>query len=184
MCSDARMCVEVNMKQEKKIKKIIMSGIIGLVLLSSTIGIMFALGLLESNAPIYGEFTYMNDDGSKAKVILSETSVYFDNIDYEGMEEVQATFAAVREQNQNNREYTDDEFEEARQKYLNCMDFEKYYDKKEHMFDETQSVEEDGQYLYFYYVYYPDVDGCSIDICVDIKERILSIGDMEFQYIE
>lgn len=171
------------MIREKKTRRIlIISIIVGLILLISVVGILFGLGLLENNAPIYGEFTYMNNDGTEAKVILSENSVYFENLDYNGIEEVQATFAAVRERNQENREYTDDEFEELRQKYLSCMDFFTYYDKKEHLFDETQYIEEERQY--YYYINYPDVDGCCIDICVDLGERVLEIGDMEFQYIE
>ncbi len=171
------------MIQEKKTRRIlIVLVIVGLVLLITIVGILFGLGLLENNDPIYGEFTCMNDDGTEAKVTLSESSVYFENLDYKAMEEVQATFAATRERNQENRECTDDEFEELRQKYLDCMDFLSYYDKKEHLFDEMQYIEEERQY--YYYVNYPDVDGCCIDICIDLGEKILEVGGMEFQYIE
>lgn len=171
------------MEQEKKINKVLIASvIIGVVLLISILSVLFALGLLENNNPIYGEFTYMNDDGTEAKVILGEKSVYFENLNYDEMEEMPATYAALDELEQRNGEYTKDELAELRQEYLNYMDFESYYDKKEHSFDDMRYIEEERQY--YYYVYYPDINEYGIDMCVDLEERILVIGDMVFQYVK
>lgn len=151
------------------------------VLMISVFIILLALGKFKNNNPIYGEFVYMNDDGSEAKVVLNDKNVYFENINYESIEEVVATYVALDELNKNNKNYEKSELDELRKKYLEQMNFESYYDKNKLPIDETLYVEEEQQF--YYYLYYPNIGKNGMEISVDIKEKVLSIGDMEFQYV-
>ncbi|MBE5866461.1 MAG: hypothetical protein E7292_09680 [Lachnospiraceae bacterium] len=166
-----------------KRKKIIMVSVIIIVVLGSSIMLaMLALGLIDNDKPIYGEFIYMNDDGTDAKVILSEDSVYFENVDFSGMEEVAATFAAVDELKAAGIDYTMDDVDVYRLPYLEAADFNAFYNGKEHSFDRVQYIEEEK--LYFYYVDYPNMGERGVDICVDLNEKILIIGEMGFQPVK
>lgn len=172
--------IEVTMERSKKKLKVLV--VIIVVLLISVWIVLLALGKINNNKPLYGEFIYMNDDGTNAKVILNENSVYFENVNFDSLEEMAATYATSTELNSIGEEYTKKEYEELRQKYLEQIDFENVYNKKEHSFDETKYIKEERQY--YYYLYYPDMGKNGIDICVDLEENLLIIGDMEFQYMD
>lgn len=150
------------------------------ILIISILILLFALGKFENSNPLYGEFIYINDDGSNAKIVLNEKSVYFENVNYDSIEEITATYLAIDELNQKDKNYTKDILEKSRKKYLEQLNFESYYDQKTISIDETLYIKEEQQY--YYYLYYPKIGDNGIDICVDLKEKSLSIGDMEFQY--
>lgn len=166
------------MKQNKKILIIII--IVSIILISVLIA-GFALGLFEDDSPLYGEFIYLNDDGTNAKIVLEESSVYFENINFNLYEKTVATSAAIEEMKSLGREYTEEELENLRQTYIEQIDFKNYYDQKKHSFDKTLYIEDERQY--YYYVYYPDLGEHGIDLCVDLENKTISIGDMIFYHV-
>ena len=173
------------MKPNREIKSIFIILIIGAILvLVSIVILIFATGTLENDKPLYGEFTYLNDDGTEAKIILSEESAYFENVDFDTMEGAVATFASLNELKTNGEEYTQEKHEELRQIYLDKIDLEGYYNGKEYKYDDIKCIKDEGQYYYFYYLYYPGIGEYGVDICVDLESKSLSIADMEFQYIK
>ena len=168
-----------------KTKTKITLGIIAFLLLTTVavLCILQSQGFFFDKSPIYGTFEYKNEDGSIAKVVLTEKTVYCENVDYSGIM-INASWYMVKDDLKSSSEKKDitiDEFGELQEKYQKEWDFETAFDDKTSSVDTTQYIEEYNQY--YYYVNYPPTNSHGLEICVDLQRKTLTMADMEFEYV-
>ena len=166
----------------KKSKIITIIVLIIAVVTAIALGVVYATGGFVDRSPLYGTFQYKNEDGSIAKVMLTEKTVYCENVDYSGIM-INASWAMVKDDLKTSpkEDITMEEFGELQEKYQKEWDFETAFDDKTSSVDTTQYIEEYNQY--YYYVNYPPTNSHGLEICVDLQRKTLTMADMDFEYV-
>lgn len=173
-----------------KTKTKITLGIIAFLLLTTgaVLCILHNQGFFFDKSPIYGTFEYKNEDGSIAKVVLTESTVYCENVDYEWamsnavIDMINDHFDEIKKEDPNAK--TDmEEFDRLREEYLKELDFKSAYDGKTSKIDITNYYEDELGHLYLYEVKYPETGSHGLEFSVDLETKTLCIADMEFEYV-
>ena len=173
-----------------KTKTKIILGIVGLVFIATgaVLYTLYSQGFFFDKSPIYGTFEYKNEDGSIAKVVLTETTVYCENVDYEVPMKNASYYTVMddleEESNGNSEQDIDTSEIIKREKvYLEQWDFESAFDKKISKIDNSSYYEDELGHMYIYEVKYPETGSYGLDIYVSLDDKTLVMGTTEFKYI-
>ena len=166
----------------KKSKIITIIVLIIAVVTAIALGVVYATGGFVDRSPLYGTFQYKNEDGSIAKVMLTEKTVYCENVDYSGIM-INASWAMVKDDLKTSpkEDITMEEFGELQEKYQKEWDFETAFDDKTSSINTTKYIEEYNTYCC--YVNYPPTGSHGLSICVDLQRKTLTMADMDFEYV-
>ncbi|MCL2253370.1 MAG: hypothetical protein FWC09_02920 [Lachnospiraceae bacterium] len=162
-------------------RKIIASiSIIALILASIIIFVLSA----PNTKPLYGKFTYINEDGSIAVITLTESTVKIENLEsdeYKNQEKGAAFRFAYDYLIENDLPLELGEtFDEIQRGFMENMDFASIFENKELIITEIHYFKEHNRYDYF--VDNP-LDGTpGIKFWFDIKKKELNIGLKVFTY--
>jgi hypothetical protein len=142
--------------------------------------VLMMSGFFKNTEPLYGEFTYKNADGSMALIVLTEDSVYCENVNYESPQ-VNAAFLLVRDEiRETERKIDMHEFEELQKEYIAKMNFKEVFDGKYSKIKDIRYNEKENQY--YYEVPNPETGSYGLQLCFDVASKTLSCGNMEFKY--
>lgn len=171
-----------------KTKTKIILGVIAFVLIATgaVLYYLYSQDVFFDKSPIYGTFEYKNEDGTVAKIVLTETTVYCENIDYESIMMNAAYYTVLddlEEENISIIELETEEIVERENKYMDQWDFKSAFDGKTMKFDDTYYYEDDAGHLYIYEVYYPGTGSYGLDLYVELESKTLGVGDMNFKYV-
>ena len=168
------------MKTKTKITLVIIAFL--LLTTGAVLCILQSQGFFFDKSPIYGTFEYKNEDGSIAKVVLTEKTVYCENVDYSGIM-INASWAMVKDDLKTSpkEDITMEEFGELQEKYQKEWDFDTAFDNKTSSINTTKYIEEYNTYCY--YVNYPPTGSHGLSICVDLQRKTLTMADMDFEYV-
>ncbi|MEE1154678.1 MAG: hypothetical protein UH241_05935 [Acutalibacteraceae bacterium] len=173
-----------------KTKSKIILGIIVFLLLTtcSVLCILQSQGFFFDKSPIYGTFKYTNEDGSIAKIVLTENTVYCENVDYSDAMRNAAYYTVkddLEKENTNGqtKEIDVHELIEREDAYIEQWDFKSAFDGKTSKIDSTNYYEDEVGHLYLYGVKYPETGSYGLDLAVELESKILSLGSMEFEYV-
>ena len=167
----------------KKSKLLIFTILIIAIITGIAVGIFYSMGGFVNRKPLYGTFEYKNEDGSIAKVVLTETTVYCENVNYDAIM-VNASWYMVKDDLAATPEKENidmDEFGRLQEEYRKGWDFKSAFDGKTSKIDYMKYIEEYNQY--YYYVNYPPTGSHGLDICVDLETQTLIMADVELNYV-
>ncbi|GEM_PF-823608 len=163
----------------KDSKKIIIPIFVILALSITTMLILMMSGAFKNTKPLYGKFTCKNADGSTAIIILTEDSVYCENVNYESPQ-INAAYLLVRDEIKKTERKVDmNEFRELQEAYIAEMNFKEVFDGKYSKIENISYNEKENQY--YYEVPNPETGSYGLDLCFDVASKTLSCGDMVFK---
>ncbi|MCL2633487.1 MAG: hypothetical protein FWD34_03120 [Oscillospiraceae bacterium] len=163
-------------------KKLFLIIICVFMLIASSITIFILTA--PNTKPLYGKFTYANDDGSVTAVILSENTIHFENIkhhEYKNLEKG-AAFALTAEHMRENSLPLEfgDEFGQIQQDFMENMDFTNLYEGKEIRI--TQVDYDETNNCYNYTINNPLDGSAGIFLWVDVSKREMHLSSMVLTY--
>ena len=171
------------MKTKTKITLVIIAFL--LLTIGAVLCILHNQGFFFDKSPIYGTFEYKNEDGSIEKVVLTESTVYCENVDFEGAMRNAAYYTVMDDLEKDNKKDTDiHDIIALEDKYIEQWDFESAFQGKVLNFDDTYYYEDELGHLYVYEIYYPETGSYGLDLYVSLDDKTLSIADKTFKYIE
>ena len=162
-----------------KKKQIIIGSVITVAVLVLAVAAVFLLKPIE-NKPLYGEFTCKTKDGETATIILTENTVYCENLNYEGAEGNAALSLFLDLKRETGLKYTTEEMEKIIDGFKLGMDFKSVFDKKTSSITETEAVEDIN--CYNYTIADPQDDTLLLCMMVDANEKKLYCSSMTFNY--
>ncbi|MDR2546169.1 MAG: hypothetical protein LBC96_01495 [Lachnospiraceae bacterium] len=151
--------------------------IISVILLLS-LSIVLFISTTPSTKPLYGSFTYINDDGSVVVVVLTESTIYIENLEYEeykNLEKNAALSLTINYLNENNLPVElGEEFGRIQQDFMKNMDFSSLYNNKEIPITEVRYDEINNAYDYS--IRNPKDGSPGIWLWVDINRKEMYLG--------
>ncbi len=174
-----------------KMKTKIILGIVGLLFIATgaVLYTLYSQGFFFDKSPIYGTFEYENEDGSIAKVVLTETTIYCENVDYTDAMRNAAYYTVMddlekeNDKQDDNKEIDVHELIEREDVYIEQWNFKSAFDGKTSKIDSTSYYEDEIGHLYIYEVKYPQTGSYGLELIVELETKTLSIGSMEFEYV-
>lgn len=147
------------------------------VLLTGCMLVLGACGKADNLAKAYGNFEYLNPNGSASAIVIDKEAVQFENVDMDELKNIKVAFEVQKEVAALERDgviVDEQKKEDIRQKLNQEFEWSEFADAK---FEYTAEYEEDSQTVYF-----ESVTGNKNELffSYDLNAQKLSIYNVEF----
>ena len=169
---------------EKKKKNYLQTDMILLAVVAviSILALIFSKFVFVNRGPIYGTFSYLNQDGTTATIRISEQSAFFENVRFTTVQGNIAYLMLRDEYARSDKELDNEDMGKKVEELAEKMDYDAIFNGNEVPYSEVRYIEEYNQY--YYYIYISEDNKYGLSLCADIPSKTLSLADMEFELIK